>query len=102
LPPFAGFCGKFFIFLALIKQGEYLYVFILFFFSILTAVYYLRLIRFVYFSSQSSLINMQSIKISKYVSFIIAVLFLVNVFLFLFQAPLILFITNLVIQSFFR
>jgi NADH-quinone oxidoreductase subunit N len=63
LPPFAGFCGKFFIFLAIIKQGEYLYVVILFFFSIVTAVYYLRLIRFLYFSSQFSLINIQSVKI---------------------------------------
>ncbi len=101
LPPFAGFCGKFFIFLAMIKQGEYLYVVILFLFSILTAVYYLRLIRFLYFSNQFSLINMQNIKISAIVSFIIVIFFLINIFLFLFQAPLILVITNLIIENLF-
>ena len=101
VPPFAGFCGKFFIFLAIINQGEYFYAFLLFFTSIVTVVYYLRLIRFIYFSEHLTLINIQLNPISNWVAIPLILIFITNLLLFAFQAPLLLFLHNLIIDTFF-
>jgi NADH-quinone oxidoreductase subunit N len=47
IPPLSGFFGKFTIFLALINKGYYLLALYAVLFSVLTSVYYIRLIRFI-------------------------------------------------------
>lgn len=49
IPPFAGFFGKFFIFLAAIKQGMYTLAVIGVLSSVLAAFYYIRIIKIMYF-----------------------------------------------------
>lgn len=47
IPPMAGFFGKVFVIYALIIQGQYLLALFGVLFSVLTCVYYIRLIRFI-------------------------------------------------------
>ncbi len=101
IPPLAGFCGKFLFFTALLKQGEYLYAIILFTLNVITAIYYLRTIRFIYFTSQKQIVNFKNLPISRVTSFCLSLIFFFNFLLFFFQAPLLLFLTNLILINFY-
>jgi NADH-quinone oxidoreductase subunit N len=50
IPPLIGFFGKFFIFFSLFNSFNYFILFILLFLSIISSFYYLRVIRFIYFT----------------------------------------------------
>jgi len=50
IPPLIGFFGKFFVFFSLFNSYNYLILFIIFILSIMSSFYYLRVIRFVYFT----------------------------------------------------
>ena len=50
IPPLIGFFGKFFIFFSLLNSYNYLILFILFVLSVISSFYYLRVIRFIYFT----------------------------------------------------
>jgi NADH-quinone oxidoreductase subunit N len=50
LPPFMGFFGKFFIYLNLVNNYNYLLFLILLFLSVVVGFYYIRVIRFIFFS----------------------------------------------------
>jgi len=101
IPPLAGFCGKFLFFTAILKQGEYFYAIILFFTNVVTAVYYLRTIRFIYFTSQKRIVNLNNLSTSRVVNFNLSLIFYFNILLFFFQAPLLLFLTNLILNYFY-
>jgi NADH:ubiquinone oxidoreductase subunit 2 (subunit N) len=47
IPPFAGFFGKFYLFFLLTSSGQYLVALYVVLFSVLSCVYYIRLIRFI-------------------------------------------------------
>jgi len=47
IPPFAGFFGKILIFQALVFKGYYFFALVGVLFSVITCVYYIRLIRFI-------------------------------------------------------
>lgn len=50
VPPFAGFFGKFYLFYALIELEEYYIAAFIVLINVISTVYYLRVIRFLYFS----------------------------------------------------
>jgi NADH-quinone oxidoreductase subunit N len=54
IPPFAGFFAKLGIFLALIDSANYLIFFVVAISSIVSAVYYIRLVRFLFFLKDSN------------------------------------------------
>lgn len=54
IPPFAGFFAKLGIFLALIDSSNYFVFFVIAFLSIVNAVYYIRLVRFLFFLRDSN------------------------------------------------
>lgn len=49
IPPFAGFFGKFYVFLSVIEQGYILQPIIALLVSVIAAFYYLRIIKYMYF-----------------------------------------------------
>lgn len=53
IPPLIGFFGKFFIFFSLLNSYHYLILFTLFLLSVISSFYYLRVIRFIYFTKIS-------------------------------------------------
>lgn len=70
--------------------------------SVLTAVYYLRTIRFLYFLSQKEAAKIQPLPISNLsVALILILGFFFNGLLFFFQEPLVAFITGLIGEEFF-
>jgi len=101
IPPLAGFCGKFLFFIAILKQGEYLYAIILSILNVITAIYYLRTIRFIYFTNQKQIVNFKNLPISIVTSFCLSLILFFNFLLFFFQAPLLLFLTNLILITFY-
>jgi NADH:ubiquinone oxidoreductase subunit 2 (subunit N) len=82
LPPFGGFFMKFGIFFNCIVQHNYILVFVLLLLTIINIVFYIRLIRFIFFESE----NKKDIKFLKpkkgsgVVYFLIIVLTMLNVF----------------------
>lgn len=54
IPPFAGFFGKFFVLKCLIANGHYFSAFIIGIFSIISAFYYLQIVKAIFFDSNSS------------------------------------------------
>jgi NADH-quinone oxidoreductase subunit N len=52
IPPFMGFYGKLFVFILLIDTGNYFLCFFLILLSILSSIYYLRMIRFLFFDDK--------------------------------------------------
>jgi len=50
IPPLIGFFGKFFIFFSLLNSFNYFILFVLFVLSVISSFYYLRVIRFIYFT----------------------------------------------------
>jgi len=55
LPFFIGFISKWYIFLSLINKGSYIELFILLIVSIISAAYYIRILRFLFFLNNKNL-----------------------------------------------
>jgi NADH:ubiquinone oxidoreductase subunit 2 (subunit N) len=60
IPPFGGFFGKFYIFLACLSSYKYITMFILFIFSILACLYYLRIVHIMYFRVHPGVVFMEN------------------------------------------
>ncbi len=56
IPPFAGFIGKFFVFMAVVGQGYYLLALVGILASVIAAFYYLRIIKIMYFDENKKLV----------------------------------------------
>jgi NADH-quinone oxidoreductase subunit N len=52
IPPFAGFFAKFYIFMLMAQSGDYISLLFICIFSIISCVYYLRLINFLFFDKK--------------------------------------------------
>jgi NADH-quinone oxidoreductase subunit N len=79
IPPLAGFYGKLYLFFSCLSAELYSLVVFSVVMSVISCFYYLRLIKFVYFSSLASskfVDRIYSFKINTYSSFIIAFIFL--------------------------
>lgn len=92
IPPFMGFYGKLYIFDILISTGYYYICLILVLLSILSCVYYIRLIRFIFFNDKfDEQIGFQR-KQSSYIYMFIAFCFFINIIFLFFQEPLLIYI----------
>jgi len=91
IPPLAGFVGKFLIFFSLIHQGYYFLALYALCFSVLTSIYYIRLIRFLWFVEQDNYPIYNLVNISFRQSLFIGFVSIVNLFFMVFQGPLLIF-----------
>jgi len=92
IPPFSGFFGKLHLFIALFTSGYFIIPLLLLVATLINAVYYLRLIRVIFFEKTLS-INLSFFRPydlnSFHLSFLISITFIFNVF-FIFFYPFIL------------
>jgi len=64
IPPLAGFFGKFFVFQSLMESDAYLLAGSVILFSVVSSIYYIRLIRFIFFNNPEINVIFHAIKIS--------------------------------------
>jgi len=103
LPFFMGFFSKLYILLALISMGYLFLVVILLFVNIIITLYYIRLIRFLFFNEDKDIKNKQiylSVKHSRSIYTLIMTLFILNILILFFHNYLLLFILNNIIIFF--
>lgn len=87
VPPFLGFFAKFFIFLALINSKYYFLCFLIIILSIISTVYYLRLIRFLFFEPANLVGNF--LPINAINKFVLVFFVYLNFLLCIFPLPLV-------------
>lgn len=94
IPPFMGFYGKLLIFNSLISSGNYFICLLLLLLSILSCIYYLRLIRFIYFNERTIVYVVYQKNKSRYiyVFLFIIIFFLLNLIFLFFQEPFLLYL----------
>jgi NADH-quinone oxidoreductase subunit N len=103
LPFFMGFFSKLYILLSLISMGYLFLVVILLFMNIVITLYYIRLIRFLFFNEDKDVKNKQiylSVKQSRSIYSLIMTLFILNILVLFFHNYLLLFILNNIIIFF--
>jgi len=88
IPPLMGFYGKLYVFYTLIENGSYFICLLLLLLSILSCVYYIRLIRFIFFDDKLYQPMIFIKRQSTYIYMIISALFLINISFLFFQEPL--------------
>jgi len=88
IPPLLGFFGKLFIFEGLFYTYNNIIVLVLFIFSVISSVYYLRIIRFLIFDNHKT-INPIRCKMTSLQMFLIVIISIMNFFLIIFQEYLI-------------
>jgi NADH:ubiquinone oxidoreductase subunit 2 (subunit N) len=102
IPPLIGFFGKFFVFMSLIFSGHYFLALYGALFSVLTCVYYIRLIRFILFEKQEDFPVYYLLPISKVQAYFVSFITLLNSFFFFFQGPILYFLYNSFIYIYFN
>ena len=102
LPFFLGFISKWYIFLSLLNNYNYFELFLLLGISVLSASYYIRLIRFIFFSeSKNEKVKMYStIKFNLGFYDLLVVLIFINIFIILIHNSVYLFILQNIIASY--
>jgi NADH-quinone oxidoreductase subunit N len=95
IPPFMGFYGKLLVFNILISSDNNMICLLLLLLSILSCVYYIRLVRFIFFDDRLYEPIAFQKKKSKYVFMFIAILFFLNITFLFIQEPLLLYIIYL-------
>jgi NADH-quinone oxidoreductase subunit N len=95
IPPFMGFYGKLLVFNILISSDNNMICLLLLLLSILSCVYYIRLVRFIFFDDRLYEPIAFQKKKSKYVFMFIALLFFLNITFLFIQEPLLLYIIYL-------
>ena len=84
IPPLAGFFAKFYIFIPLFKQEEYLLILVALFTTLLSAYYYLKLIKYLLFDVvEANVINFQ-LRLSNQLKFVLTLVVVVLIFGFMF------------------
>ena len=99
IPPLAGFFSKFFVFLSLIKVGSYIASIVVIVTSVVSAVYYLWLIKVIFFKDYN--LKTYFVPINLVQSNTILLILCFNVFVMLFQNPLSVWIVNLIFSWYF-
>lgn len=96
IPPLAGFFGKFSIYFALVKNYLYFVAVISAILSLLTCVYYIRLVRFLWFSGMQNMLPIHFfIPFTQFQAYLIAFMVILNFSIFFIQGPLSQFISSL-------
>ena len=101
IPPLIGFFGKFFVFMSLIFSGHYFLALYGALFSVLTCVYYIRLIRFILFEKPEKLPVYYLLPISNIQAYFVVFISILNIFFFFFQGPLLYFLYDSFIYVYF-
>jgi len=91
IPPLAGFFSKFYVLSAIISSGFLYIAIIAVLFSVISAYYYLRIVKIMYFDKPNNVIILENNFNSKLIIMIAA---LFNISLILFMKPMIAAITN--------
>jgi len=86
-PPFAGFFGKLMILLALFQSNHQFIALILLVLSVFIPIYYIRLIRFIFFNMNVRKIEQLWRPLTWLQKFIICFFLLITLSFFLFQGP---------------
>ena len=85
IPPFSGFWGKYFIFTAAVQQGVWLLAVVGVLSSVIGAVYYIRIIKVMYFDEPAPAFDPRPASLS----FVVGASGLFTTFFFLFPAPVV-------------
>ena len=100
IPPFCGFFGKVLVFDILLMNGEYVLFFLLIIFSIVNGIYYIRLIRWMFFSNElKEEFKVERWKIPFYILLIITIFLYLNIFFIFIEGPLFYFILKIFLIS---
>ncbi len=94
IPPLAGFFSKLFVFLSLIKVGSYLSSILVIVTSVVSAVYYLWIVKIIFFKDYE--IKTYYMPINLVQSNIIVSILILNVFIMVFQNALSVWLINLI------
>jgi proton-translocating NADH-quinone oxidoreductase chain N len=89
IPPLAGFFSKLYIFSSAINSSMYLLTFIGIFTSTISAVYYIYVIRILYFDKSSLWIYLKPINVE--LSYLLAITFFFIIFFILFASPMLIY-----------
>ena len=101
IPPFIGFFSKFYVFLSLIENKLYFISIIGILSSVLGIIYYIRLIRIMFFNSEVNNISLFFFEVNKTKSYIISLTLLINIFFFIKPGLLIFTVTNFIVELLF-
>lgn len=99
IPPLAGFFSKLFVFLSLIKIESYLASAIVITTSVVSAVYYLWIIKIIFFKDYG--IKTYYLPVNIIQSNIIVLVLILNIFVFLFQNSIAVWLINLIFYWYF-
>lgn len=99
IPPLAGFYGKLFLFIAAIKEGLYAAAIISIIFTVVTAYYYIKLIKVMFFEKILKFGFFSPIK--KFESYIICIGTLFNILFFISPKIIFMYINLLLLQLYF-
>lgn len=91
IPPFAGFFSKFYVIMSALSGGFLISSIIAILFSVVSAYYYLRIIKIMYFDEPNSIIKIDDIWNIKIVIFVIAIF---NLAFLAFLDPILMVISN--------
>lgn len=93
MPPFSGFFGKFYFVSFLISSGDYFSSVFIVFSSVFSFVYYLRLIRFLYFNEHVN-VKPHVVQMPFLNSFFISIILFFNIFFYFFHANLLVYFVS--------
>lgn len=99
IPPLVGFYSKFYVFIAAIKSGYYFVVLIAAIFSVIASMYYIRLIKLMFFKTFDYWAIF--LEIPKTESLILSTIFFFNLLFFCYPELFVIFIYNNVLQLLF-
>ncbi len=94
VPPLAGFFSKFLILISILKQGYLITAILAILFSVISAYYYLRIVKIMYFDEPKNIIKLEDVGNAKAIIFVIAIL---NIVLIAFLSGFLNFITNFLV-----
>lgn len=99
IPPLVGFYSKFYIFISAIQSEYYLVVLVAAIFSVIASMYYIRLIKLMFFKT----FNYWTLfhEVPKKESLILSVVFFFNLFFFCYPEIFVISIYNIILQLFF-
>jgi NADH-quinone oxidoreductase subunit N len=98
IPPLAGFFGKFYVLSVSLNTGVYFIIFLAVLFSIISSVYYIRLIKLMFFEKSEKWALYRPFATG--VSLVLGYTTVLNLFFFVYVAPLIVIIQNSIYMSF--
>jgi NADH-quinone oxidoreductase subunit N len=101
IPPFVGFFSKLFIFYSLVNNGYKILAIFIFLLNVVSAIFYLRLIRFIEFNDYDNNYLGRKKLFTKSIALFFCVVFFLNIFFFFFFDVLLQFFYSLVLNSFF-